>query len=286
MKDLETVQDVLASARAGLAPTPVETARVRQQLVERAAAFGALGAATVAKSAAAGSAAVGTGASGTLSLVALTKLFAGSFVLTVAGSTAVVVGIESATPPAEVRAPVSVTAQPPSAARTQAGVALTHAQRPVRAVPERGARETIPEPPMPASTTNAGDARNMERAVPSVNRATHQTPPPAPVANDLDQELALLQEARAAAAAGRTQATLQLLAQLDRQHPVGVLREERSALHAMASCQGAVGSMRTQVGAQFLIAYPQSVYAGRVRLACGALTDPAATLTDRSPRGH
>jgi len=274
MKDLETAEDVLASARAGLDPSPVARARVRESLLQRAAALGAVGTVTAVKSAAAGTIAGGSGTS----LVMLTKVFASSFVLAAAGATTVVVGVESVTGSAQ-------SVAPSNRMELRAPAPVTGGVRPTRdastpKAPERVLESPAPEPRAPEPPAPARISEN--RAAIGDQREATAAPPKA----DLEGEFLLLQGAREAVTNGRTQRARQLLAQLDQRYPAGLLVEERSALRVVADCPGAPDSLRARLGNQFLTAYPRSVYAARVQLACRPSAESRKALTDPPPRGH
>jgi len=105
-------------------------------------------------------------------------------------------------------------------------------------------------------------------------------------------QLALLREARAASTSGNHERARRLLDALDLRHPQGLLLEERSALRVLTECE-ASGSAQARASA-FLLRYPASVYAAKVRRACGIETEvlPApstaatATFSDPTAREH
>lgn len=298
---LETLKDVLASARDGLDPSPAERARVRRRVLRRAAAFGALGTATAVKSAAASTTAGGSGAAtaaASYSFVALAKAFASTFVLSAAGATAVVVGVESVTlrsltsPSAPVHVPSHATEAAPRAGTTTQGRAATQGP----AASSSRAPERAPLEPEPERHAVQPVAERSPRAQANTKQTDALPADPASSAGDLQGEFLLLQRAREAATAGRTQQARQLLAELDRRYSVGLFLEERSALRVVTTCPGAPEALRARLATQFLTAYPRSVYAARVRLACGtpanstdstsSHTAPRQPLTDRPLRGH
>lgn len=286
---LETLEDVLASAREGLDPSPVERARVRSRVLQRAAAFGALGTVTTGTSAAAGTTAGGSAAASVGAshpFMALAKAFVSTFVLSAAGATAVVVGVESVTPSDRVyEASYSSEARAPAGAATQGrAVSSSGAPEPIAMDPEH---EHPAAKPVVASSPRAQVGAEHSEATPATRASSD---------GDLQGEFLLLQRAREATTLGRTQEARQLLTELDRRYPAGLLLEERSALRVVASCPGAPQATRTRKSTQFLTAYPRSVYAARVRLACGTLASPTDStrasfatqqpITDRSTRGH
>ena len=84
---------------------------------------------------------------------------------------------------------------------------------------------------------------------------------------DLREELTRVREAEQAVNAGTPGRALAILDELQRS-PGGKLREERAALRVLAHCQ--LGSaLRLDHARRFLGTYQNSVYALRIRAACG-----------------
>lgn len=274
MSEITTMRELLDHARAGFAPTPDDRTRVRRSLALKAG-LGALGATAASQSSAAAAA---TGA--TTTLAGLAKVFVSSVLVTSMGATVVVGVAQSLSPDASVEVgsspPPSVAPLSPEQARTSAGRVRGQAQphaleasveaSPVRSTePAPGATLRARSAPTKVGVSASGQA-SKERAI--------------------DAELALLQNARAAANANQVMRALFWLDELDRRHPGGVLLEERLALRAMLSCRRG-GEVAARYEAIFETQYPRSVYAGRVQAACAPPRERSEkSLTDPSEPGH
>jgi hypothetical protein len=157
----------------------------------------------------------------------------------------------------------------------------TAAQR--RPAPSAGAATPAPtEPAAPATTVEpattaepaatdvlepARPARPTLRASPS-EPAPKDSPAPPP-ADGLAAEMAQMRPAQRALAEDRPTDALAALAGYAARFPAGLLREEHDALHAIALC--AAGREREGRGEArvFLRERPTSMFAARVRIACG-----------------
>jgi hypothetical protein len=98
-----------------------------------------------------------------------------------------------------------------------------------------------------------------------------QNPTPAAArleAPDPEPELRALREAREDLRAGRPASAYRRLEDFDRQHPGGMLAQERSALAAIALCQARPGREAQARAAEFLRRSPESPLAPRVKSAC------------------
>jgi hypothetical protein len=241
---------------------------VKRRLLVRAAGAGVI--ATVATKSSLAAPQV-SGLLGGQSLAALSKLFFGSMVVTLAGASAV----------------VAVTRGLPSPSKNpaSAGAALSArvSERAPRVATGGVPRETASESaaPQPASEPlPEGAPRSASRAVPL---GTSPLEPPAAAAplpgTRLEAELSLLREVRNATAAGHFERARRQLERLDLEHPGGVLLEERVALRALTEC--AISGGGAQLANDFLRDYPRSVYVAKVRHACRV-----AGGTDRGGAGH
>jgi hypothetical protein len=118
-----------------------------------------------------------------------------------------------------------------------------------------------PRSPVPAPTQVAPEIGPANKLPPAA-RSAEERP-----RLDLREELSALREAEQAVNAGSPARALAILDQLQRSAG-GELREERAALRVLAHCQ--LGSvMRLDHARRFLSTYVNSVYALRIRAACG-----------------
>jgi outer membrane protein assembly factor BamD (BamD/ComL family) len=83
------------------------------------------------------------------------------------------------------------------------------------------------------------------------------------------EEAQLLREADAALRAGDTAGAARLLDDHARLFPQGVLAEERDFQRVVLLCAAGKADAARGAASRFLSAYPQSVFAGRVRASCG-----------------
>ena len=132
--------------------------------------------------------------------------------------------------------------------------------------PERAAPATS-EAPAPAAPPEMHDPlEGHDQPAPGPKLAERPAPSDAP-ALVLRDELAGVREAEKALNAGQPGRALAALEELER-FPGGSLREERGALRVLANCQLATASSGEQAR-RFLSTYAKSMYASRVRQACG-----------------
>lgn len=269
---MSDVDEALRAFTEAYEPSEADRARVKRRLLAKAAGVG-LVASLVAKGSLAAPL-VSSPIAGQ-SLGALSKLFVGSMLVTFAGAGAVVaVTRELSTP--EQRSAVHVAPKLPRAPAPEAKRAT-----------KLDANEAIAPA---AGVTSAPSGAVLER-VPLAS----STAPPDPSAKpgaELEAELALLREARAASTSGNHERARRLLDALDLRHPRGLLLEERSALRVISECE-ATGAAKSRAST-FLERYRTSVYASKVRRACGLDGEPSrtpaakatATFADPEPTGH
>jgi hypothetical protein len=118
-----------------------------------------------------------------------------------------------------------------------------------------------PQPQVPAPTLVTPEIEPANE-LPPAPRSTEKRP-----RLDLRKELSAVREAEQAVNSGDPERALVILDQLQRS-PGGELREERAALRVLAHCQ--LGSaMRLDHAQSFLSTHVNSVYAPRIRAACG-----------------
>lgn len=132
---------------------------------------------------------------------------------------------------------------------------------PTSAGTARERREPTPpaEPPAQAEAAIEPEPRAPRTRAPA---------PPAPTPS-LADEMQRMRPAQLALAAGDPRGALALLDTYARDFPDGRLLEEHAALHAIARCQLGAPEGPTEA-AEFLRARPTSMFAGRVRAACGS----------------
>ena len=82
------------------------------------------------------------------------------------------------------------------------------------------------------------------------------------------EEAHLLREAEASLRAGDTAGATRLLDDHARLFPHGVLAEERDLQRVLILCAASQVDAARAAASGFLSAYPQSVFAGRVRASC------------------
>lgn len=99
----------------------------------------------------------------------------------------------------------------------------------------------------------------------SAERGGSPVSPHPPPASGLREESLLVASARARLASGDGPGALELLDQLNRQHPAGVLMQEREALSIQALAQVGQTSSAVARARAFLARHPQSPHADRVR---------------------
>lgn len=147
--------------------------------------------------------------------------------------------------------------------------------------------EAVATPPDPAPAPTASAV--PEPASEIVRRPADHTPAKAQrprqprhhEAPSLAEEVETLARSRRALGSGNPQLALGLLAELDQSHPNGALRQEREATRILALC----GANRIPEGPlaaeRFISETPSSIYAARIREACGL---PVVTESEKA--GH
>jgi hypothetical protein len=251
MIELDSVDRMLERARSELSPSGADKARAR-------ASLGAVGAPSNASRAGA-------------------RLLGGRFWqrLRAAGWSGVAVGV--------VLASLSFGAgyglrslEPRAGAEGQARVEAPRAPSSPRPVRERdgvseprAASEALPTPPAADDRAVLDEARPPAAAAPRKQRqARPRTQAATPAPSAAGDELALLRRVQRALRGSDPALALALLGELDERFPDTTLVEERQAAAVMAHCGLAdPGARRRAEG--FLEGRPGSVYAERVRAACG-----------------
>jgi hypothetical protein len=144
--------------------------------------------------------------------------------------------------------------------------------------PTSDAAPAVPVLPVPVPTTPpAAEARasadpqgaqgGAVSAISPRKRAKGQPEGVAALPDALRAELTLIEAADLALQAGRAEAALPLLQAHGQRYPLGLLREERMGLDALARCTlGLPGARPT--AQQFITAYPRAVLGARIELAC------------------
>jgi hypothetical protein len=252
MTDME---EALRAAREAFEPSRADRQRVKHRL--RASVAGAGLAASLATK--------GSTAATSLKWALVPKFFFGGMFVTLVGASLVVAasrGSSSAT-----TATIARPATPAASARLRSSSAATLAL-PAASV----SSEPVPPEPTARTTGSAVLLPTTPSAAPALTSA--------PSGAELEAELALLREARRASAAGNVLRAREVLDALDLQHSRSFLLEERSALRTVTDCEASgSGAARAQI---FLRRYPASVYAAKVRRACGIETKAAAVPSSAS----
>lgn len=228
-------KQVLGHARRQMAPTPTEALRARQAALAK----------------------VGAAAAGTSSVsgawASLVQLKAGLIIAAIAGIGGTVTfflrsqetpssGEASAWPGASMKAAATVSPPPRVSADRPPPVTVPalHGPGPMRSVPTQ---------PTPASPTTSEERRLR-----------------------LAEEVRLLKQADRAIRNGQPNVARDLLEQLVTRDPKGQLLEERAATDTLIRCQGHGPEAARAAAKRFLSAYPESVYAVRIRAACTGFT--------------
>lgn len=289
---------VLESARRALSPPDAVTRRMRAALLVKVAAPGiAVGASAAASSAAAASAgAAAAAASATTAgsaaplaaaaggAVAGAKIAVGAGLLKAAAGVTTAVLLATATSPywlsepTPSAPPASTAASAPAAAPARATTTPTSAGR-ARTAPDakhsrtaKTASSSITSPPtgIPAPAPSV-----TVRRTPALGETPEQR---------LHVELDLLKRAQQAIQAGQAGLALDLLAQLDAEHPASSLGQEREVARVLALCGAGRVAAARQVAQRVLAASPNSLYAGRIQASCAALpSKPSAQAPVASP---
>ncbi len=174
-------------------------------------------------------------------------------------------------PPGEKPAPAAVVEQSsarvaPSSSESRDGPAPT----PDHATPDYATPD--PADTRPIDPRGAEQAPDSKPEVASTKPSAKQTSPPsgsaapkASTASSLVEEVAAVQKARAALAAGNATEALAVLAELDKTIPRGSLGQERVVLTIEALAASGQKGKAGQLAKAFLAANPSSPYADRVR---------------------
>jgi len=282
---------VLESARRALSPPDAITQRMRAALLVKIAAPGvAVGVSAAASSAAAASstaaaastavasggaaaaaASVATATAGSAAplaavaggAVAGAKLAIGAGLMKAAAGVTTAVLLATATSPYWLPEPTPTATAPaaPALVTTAPRTSAGHTRSaPAAKVPEGG---VTPSQQLPArdGITSQAPAEVARRTAPLTDTPQQK----------LQVELDLLKRSQQAIQAGQAQLALDLLTQLDAEHPKSSLGQEREVARVLALCGvGRVAAAR-QVAQRVLAASPNSLYAGRIQASCAAL---------------
>jgi hypothetical protein len=153
-----------------------------------------------------------------------------------------------------------------------AGAALPASLEPATPVPH----EAVSEPPEPSRPPPEPSPHREARAARSAPSRAHAASSAAAA------ELALLRRVERALRAQNPALALALLAELDQRFPDTRLAEERDAAHVIAACGVGEGGARLRAE-RFLREHGASVYAERVREACSIAAQPARGEGSASP---
>jgi type IV secretory pathway VirB10-like protein len=173
---------------------------------------------------------------------------------------------------------VSVREEAPAPSRVERIAAPEPEPRPASPAPVAPPSEppSIEEPPPPVEVAAAEPTPEPSRpvrgraiAVPAEAHAEEHVENASPAAALL-RETALLRDAHRALRTGQADQALALLDRHAREHPDGVLREERLATRVLALCEAGRDEQARAEAARFLAAHPRSMHATRVRASCAA----------------
>lgn len=251
-----------AGIAAGIAAiTTSKAAAATAQVATTAAATGIVGTA-------AAPAAVVAGGAGTAAVVG--KIAAACLVVAAVagGATAVVHQSRHAAVAKPASAPtVVVAATPPGPMRTSTSPGAPQAPT---VAPE--STSDVPPPPTVAATPAEPKAARLDapRAAPPPIATPSATVAEVVATSPLDEEIALVRDARAALRAGEAAQSLAVLDEHDRRFPGGALTEDVAAERIYALCAlGRTGEARA-LATRFLADHPVSPHAASVRASCGA----------------
>lgn len=165
--------------------------------------------------------------------------------------------------------------------REQAEYGQAEAARTDHAVNRRGqlnegspAPAKTPKLTSPASTHGQADPVPLAVHPPARKPRPRPTSEPAPLTaktvNDdppdpLRDEMQLMQRARSALAKGNGSAALAVLRMHAERHPKGQMSEDREALRPAAHCTAGSSALAAAQAKAFVLAYPGSAHAGKVR---------------------
>jgi TolA-binding protein len=155
-----------------------------------------------------------------------------------------------------------------TAGATAGVVALT------RGVPEAQAPVVAPkvEAPRPAKAAPPPEPARAAPALPVPDEVAKPASAASPAASsgDLREEIALLDQARAAVRGGDAQKALALLALHQRRFPRGEFRQEVTVLRIEALAGTGQAAAAATLGKKFLAAHPESPHAERIERLIGA----------------
>jgi hypothetical protein len=120
--------------------------------------------------------------------------------------------------------------------------------------------------PAPSFEDRRASRSSKEDEARREGRAKRIDPEPAA---PLEAEMKLIRSADAALRAGRTSEALSLLAAHAKEHPKGLLAQERRGLEILARCQSSPGARAQNAAKGFLSSAPRSPLSPRIRSACG-----------------
>ena len=274
----------LDSLRGADQPRSVDRRRIRRKVLVAVAATGvgaaASGGSTAAAAASGAATATGAGALSVGGAVAA-KIWIGVTlgVVAVAGGVATLATPDAPEAPAtEVAAPegrvegVERSARPSPAEGRSAPRELPAAPVP-EPVPEpepelsQGVPEAAPEPEAvsarPTAPSRAPRLRSSPRSAPAMEAS-----PPAPAADTLREELALLRRAHAAASERKFSESLVILDEHERRFPNGSLAVEREGARVIALCGAGRRAEGRRRAERFAEVHPRSPLGPRVARAC------------------
>jgi len=139
--------------------------------------------------------------------------------------------------------------------------------------------QTTPQPSVAPANSQSVDAARVDFAKRATKHPAIVSTPEAMSASAAvvaplspEPELQLLRQAREDLQRGQPEVAFRRLSDYDRERGQGVLMQERQALKAIALCRWRPGSDAQTRAAQFLRSAPESPLANRVRSACEATT--------------
>jgi hypothetical protein len=263
MNELDDLgRDLVELARDGDDPTPEDCQRVRRRLI----AAGALGAAAASSTQAAASAGLGNAAAlgsaaggGALSATKVAAVLAASLSVGAIVAASLVTVFDRST------------GDPAPAARTQPPEAppLTPLAPTATPAPETSTPDEVAHPALtpPSSDREPGPATVAATPAPHPPAAAAKTEEPADV-KSITRETRLIEEARAALAAGDGATALRLAQAHSARFPGGALAEEAAAVGVLAHCKLGHSDAAQREAARFRARYPSSPHLPRLAGSC------------------
>jgi hypothetical protein len=151
-----------------------------------------------------------------------------------------------------------------------------------------GVAPSAPVPVVPIASAEGPPSFALEPpSVERESRASHALPPAH--ADEMEDELSLMRNARTALATHRSADALRFVAEDARRFPRGAFREERAYTSIRALCDVGRSKDAHAEGERFLHQWPTSVYAAGVRRSCafaGDGTSAGDSLTGSRSLGH